>query len=311
MKKYYFFLTLVLTSIDSFSQTNVYYPFPENNAVWCDSVGLNQSVTDYCGVLSYSLSGDTLINGKTYHKLLKNVQSFYVHHFWCYPNYPNPFYSGYAGAIRQDTAQRKVYFLPPAAYSDSLLYDFSLNVGDTLKTYITYLCLYSPIVVTSTDSILIGSNYRKRWIINQLGCITNGEIIEGIGSTFGLLEYQVNMDAGGSRQAKLYCFSHNNQTFYPNYSNTSGCSLIESIQEQPGNDLISISPNPSNGRFVIEAHTSDKKNIDLYDMNGRHVYSNIISDKAHIDVTNLNEGIYILTIKTTNHFSNIKIVLVP
>jgi hypothetical protein len=223
MKKLLSSLFIVFCLLDyhsSVAQVNVYHPFPDSNAVWCDSVGLNQAHTFYCGILNYTLAGDTIVNGIIYHQLNKQEQSFLVNNSWCYPNMPNPFDKGYVGAIRQDVVHRKVYFLAPSSKVDSLLYDFSLNVGDTLRTYIAQVCL-SPVIVTSIDSVLIGSNYRKRWTINESGCMTMGEIIEGIGSTFGLLyimvSYGSNAEGAGEAVSNLYCFSQNNQSLYPNY----------------------------------------------------------------------------------------------
>jgi hypothetical protein len=311
MKKILFILSFTLTSMCSFSQTNLYCPFPENNVIWCDSFGFDGNPTSACGVSSITITGDTIIDSAIYHKLFKS--EFYYQsgvNYHCSTNNPLVFWSGYKGAIRQDTIQRKVFYREPNSTTDSLLYDFSLNVGDTIKSYIKILCPDSPTVVTSIDSVLIGTHYRKRWTVNQYFCISNAQIIEGIGSASGLLEPFINTGVGGQTTYKLYCFSQNNQTLYPYYSLTSGCSLITSIQEQTSNDLISISPNPSSGQFTIETNSTDKKNIDLFNINGKHVFSDIISEKAIIDMTNLNEGIYILVIKTTTYISYRKIVLV-
>ena len=72
---------------------------------------------------------------------------------------------------------------------------------------------------------------------------------------------------------------------------------------------INIYPNPTSDQFYIDANTTAKLNIDLYDVNGRHVFSKNVSDKSNIDVTNLDEGIYTLTIKTGDQVLNKKLVI--
>jgi len=71
----------------------------------------------------------------------------------------------------------------------------------------------------------------------------------------------------------------------------------------------SIYPNPTSDQFFIEATSTDKLNVDLYDANGRHVFSANVSDKSNINVTTLNEGIYSLTIKTAGRIINKKLVI--
>ena len=270
-----------------------------------------QSQTTFCGIYSYSITGDTTVNGNIYHKITQSGRSFQVgaNHF-CNIASPNTFYSAYAGSIRQDSIQRKVYFLPPASMADSLLYDFTLNIGDTLKTYITQVCPFSPIVVTNIDSVLIGTQYRKRWIVNESACISNGEIIEGIGSTFGPFEWMTNLGEDGEPTGKLYCFSQNNQTLYPYYSASSGCNQVTGIVNHTQSENIFISPNPTSNQFLIETNTTDKLNIGLYDINGRGMFSADVLDKSTINVTGLNEGVYTLIIRTSDRMLNKKLVII-
>jgi len=99
---------------------------------------------------SYTFSGDTLINNLTYHKLTTPFAKPYVGG------------SGYRGAIRQDIVAKKVFFIPLREISEKVLYDFTLQVGDTVKVK----PYYSPRdTVQSIDSVLVGNTFRKRWQI--------------------------------------------------------------------------------------------------------------------------------------------------
>ncbi len=69
-------------------------------------------------------------------------------------------------------------------------------------------------------------------------------------------------------------------------------------------------PNPTSDQFFVEANTTDKLTVDLYDVNGRHVFSTSVSDKSNINIATLNEGIYTMAIKTVDRVTNKKLVIV-
>ena len=73
---------------------------------------------------------------------------------------------------------------------------------------------------------------------------------------------------------------------------------------------INIFPNPTNNQFFIDANTTDKLTVDLYDVNGTHVFSESVSDKSNINVTTLSEGVYTMTIKSVDSVTNKKLVIV-
>ncbi|MGZ3864355.1 MAG: T9SS type A sorting domain-containing protein [Bacteroidia bacterium] len=72
---------------------------------------------------------------------------------------------------------------------------------------------------------------------------------------------------------------------------------------------VSIFPNPSDGLFFIEANTSDKLIIDIYDVNGRHVLNKTIIGTSAINGYNLSNGVYTVTIKSTQGSFNKKLII--
>jgi hypothetical protein len=76
------------------------------------------------------------------------------------------------------------------------------------------------------------------------------------------------------------------------------------------NGKINIYPNPTSDQFYIETNTTDKLNVDLYDVNGRHVFSANVNNKSNISVATLDNGVYTLTIKTADRVINKKIAIV-
>jgi len=297
MKKLILFVNLNLIVFLSFSQTNIYYPFPEGNVVW------NYNYIHFCfgghanEFYSIIIDGDTIISDSTYKKLhIPFVLSLTTG--TCTSVSP-----GYKGAFRQDTLNRKVYFVSPSSNTELLLYDFNLQIGDTIiRPY-----GYAVDVVIDIDSVLVGSNYRKRWKINQG---YNIYIIEGIGSTYGLIANSPGAYVDHPDYF-LTCFSENNMILYPNQNNN--CEIITGVETDKEKDFgVSIFPNPSAGTATLLINDSniEVKLINIRSLLGQLLYSKHLNEaKALIDISNLNNGIYILEIITCEKTIIKKIIL--
>ena len=284
MKKLFFFLLILWANI-IIAQTTIYHPFPDSNAQWNIYFSVYGWPGTYEEFYSIKMSGDTLINSLPYHKLFtpyiqtsgksKNIQIS----------------TGYNGAIRQDTLNRKVYIIPPFEFAEQLLYDFTMHVGDTVQGYIETFG-YPKDVVISIDSVLIGNNYRKKWNINLSYQIS---LIEGVGSTYGLIETSPGQGADFP-DISISCFRQNDVTIYPD--TLTNCELITSINPiAVNNDLINVYPNPSNGSFHIELDQSiNVKKVQVADLIGNIIFQVEKNIPATLFVENLPNGIYILSI---------------
>ncbi|MBK8487628.1 MAG: T9SS type A sorting domain-containing protein [Bacteroidetes bacterium] len=187
-----------------------------------------------------------------------------------------------------------------------LLYDFDLEVGDTLPlSYINYGGNY----VTGIDSILIGDNYRKRFSISGEYIDNYAYIIEGIGSTYGLLE---GLQEPFEYWPLLVCFTSDSMTTYfepPFIASAADCGLLP-VQnvDISFNNSVNIFPNPSNGMFSIDiSGLLNTKSLLLYIYNqlGEEVYKNQfdISELLYPVNTNLSTGIYFIYL-VADDFSN-------
>jgi hypothetical protein len=296
MKKY-LLLILCFRLIPALAQTSVYHSFPSADASW------NFSKTWYCWTdpspminVSYSctFAGDTVIAAQTYHKIhipfLQSVISS------CSSGTSS--FSVYKGAIREDSTLKKVFFVPPYLGSEQLLYDFNLNVGDTVRGYLeTYA---SPVdIVQSIDSVLVGSNYRKRWHINNY---YNISIIEGIGSTYGLVEPSPGAMTD-AQECSLSCFKQDGQALYPSGS---PCELITSVMDpQKYTSSISVFPNPFNDELTINLSAGiDIVEIEITDLTGNVVLKDAVNEMTDYKVKGLSSGTYflILTDKMNRKF---------
>jgi hypothetical protein len=285
MKKLLTILLFILT-ISASGQTSVYHPFPDSSANW------NFDHIFYCqwgnAHIDYSLSitVDTLINGQTYHKLFMPRCEYNP----AYDCYPSDTISGYKGAIRQDTASKKVFIVPPFTISEQLLYDFNMLVGDTVKGY---LAGYFPNTVESIDSVLVGNNYRKRWFVDHGNYI---HIIEGIGSEYGLIRELPGNVLNNFNSLYLNCFVQNNKTLFPD--TLSNCEIIYTVKSfDKTSDKIKVYPNPFNNSFTVDIDQS----INVYEFYLTDLLGNIIlrqqtNQQKRINIQNIKSGAYILTV---------------
>ena len=176
---------LMLSHMNGASQ-GTYIPFPDSNATWTTGIYLGP---DFQYLYTHYLEPekeDTVIGGMTYN-VLKG-------------------YSGEApgemcGGLRDD-GNGRVYYYNPSSDQEFLLYDFTLDVGDTATVYVgsywgvgTALCdpdaewvWLQVMEVVEVDTVVIQNKSRKRqYMISGGGYFMQQYWIEGIGGEGGLL----------------------------------------------------------------------------------------------------------------------------
>ena len=300
-------LLVLVLGIQSNAQTNVYHPFPDTNAVWNTSYRFKDNLEcDAHRSRSYIQKGDTTINNIHYNKLYLNEQA------WIQPiiqlgcslyTYPGTITSGiFKGGLRNDVPNKKVYYYDPSQKKECLLYNFALKVNDTIWNCGNGIGGYQYVVVTSIDSILIGSKYHKKF--NHSGSLTQKpSIVEGVGSLTGLLEPRSFFEDGG----ELDCFSVLNQPLYY-YNSASNCGVV-GVSEPLSLNSFEIYPNPSKGTFTIESSAKISL-IEVLNMLGEKIFS--VSSNHKQETINLSphpDGIYFLKLKTEQGSISKKIII--
>jgi len=291
MKKLLLIL-FVIASIakQSHAQVNVYHPFPGSNSFWNEqSYSLNWNHT--CATQDYYtlfINGDTIIGAKSYHKIYKNGYTVYS----CQNPPTTPIYTYYNTyyrfAIRQDSLQKKVFLYDATSNKDTLLYDFNLNVGDTLHILNSN---YGIHYVTSIDSVLVGAKYHKEFLLE-----TSLALIEGVGCTCGLNTLiGIFPDGGGT----LNCFNHNSETYPANAS----CSLTIDVNETIVQKIqIQVSPNPFSSSTTLQSYKPfTNATFILYNAFGQEVRSMVISHSPFvIERSDLPSGLYFIRLVQDN-----------
>jgi hypothetical protein len=279
-----------------------YFPLPETNTFWISSFW---DIPDYCpcagtcSIDQYSITGDTLINEVVYHKL-DYTGIYYGDN--CEENYFN---DGYQGAFRNDIGNKKVWFVPSGDLNESLLYEFDLEIGDTLSPGILNPIEFGDFWVEDIDTIEVGDSYRKMFLIRSGFNIYGGpfEIIEGIGgqSLVSPMESWFNFEAG----YLLYCVNINDSIFYPYGAN---CEQIVGTESILKNVTFEIYPNPSKDILFID--NASGSHVQLFSITGLLISeSEIKTDYFELKLKDVPEGMYFLRFKKDLEIQAKKIIV--
>lgn len=248
---------------------------------------------DFCGLpqpnaqFQYTFNGDTTINNLTYKKVETSGLS-------------TCFFMGLKGFLRNDTAVKKVYYMPIDSTTEGLLYDFNLVIGDTVPNYFGYIG-QQPFIVDSIDTIILGGTIRKRiHYIPDIPSIADSYIIEGLGSLTGIIS---PLSIPKSSYV-LICFSDSNVTIFPDSSTS--CQLINKIENYKNAEIFKLQINE--GILKVTINTNVKiQTLKIFDTKYSLVKTSTISQ---IDVSDLN-GLFIIEVALENNqiFHNRAIIL--
>jgi hypothetical protein len=278
-------LALITFFICFLAKTNGqnYIPFPTVNTTW-------ETVTQFTdpGNPCYSYefaktNGDTIINGQQY-TIINRL------------NFLTTFIRENNGLVYCKYQNNDMYDT-----TEFLLYNFNLQVGDTMQMAMTgYELMFTTGHVDYIDSILIGTTSHKKIGISGWHHI---DFIEGVGSLQGLLYPEISLV---DWMSDLTCFSRNDTIF----SLTGGgatyngnCWQFVDIREPKINKII-VSPNPTNDFLRIIGPTITK--AELFTMNGQKILETTLQN---INLMDYERGIYLLKVYSADRsVENFKIV---
>ena len=203
-------------------------------------------------------SGDTLIEDVRYMKIMGTVND----------SYPI-FYT----LLREEDG--KVWKRYSIAHSETLLYDFTASVGDTLRIG----DFAEEMVLDSISMVQIGGvDRRKFWFGLEYDGLGNPRAketwVEGIGSDFGLLwsGYYGVYDGWHC----LLCFHQYGELVWQNPEYNTCTYPYDAVEENKDSE-ISIYPNPGNDMLNI-CTTLQNAHVEIYDLSGKLIYSQKITD---------------------------------
>lgn len=299
-------LSVMFFHFNSFGQS--YTPMHlELGTCWYDVTIAGSSSFSQFMYRSSSIIDDTLIQGHRYYTAKIevtsniNVSGTDIHY------------------LRNDTMNKKVYSW--INNKDSLIYDFSLGLGDTI-TYVTGIGYRSLVVDTIGILNVYGVN-RSFYGHKQLAWdgLPIKLYIEGIGESRGFLRYNtipyvdtVNPNGNVPVATQNVNCAYNKQPLYGSASFANSCWPVSNIYlEKKGTDLI-IYPNPSPGILYLQNEIFSKENssYNLYNIHGQKVKSGVFRKGAirqQIEVDHLVSGLYSIEVRASQNLWVGKIII--
>lgn len=292
MKRFLILSILIYFQLISYSQDTVKC---WNISVYDDDFSpehMNPTWTYY----GLKTGGDTLISEISYKKLYISHDSLFRETF------------GIVG-IREDS---KRIYLSKSRYSleEVLLYDFSLDTGDSITVYRligieNYSIHPAKAIVDSISTIIIDGDIRKQLFI-EYQCVGYPEYIEkdiwveGIGSLdFGLLNESCRCLTGCYTSSFLTCYSENSTTIWRNPLFNS-CYIDSSATLNIEPEIIlenAISITVINKR--IQIHSEDPiSSLRVINMQGQTIFiqNDILVNLYEFDLQDQENGLYVIIV---------------
>lgn len=274
MKKLFTLMTLAFAFT---LNAQTYVPFPASNAMWTQREGNGDTTPSY---FCYGLTTeDTTLNIVSYHKLFKSSDTIFNA-------------SECIGGLRED-AQKRVFFYDFGTGQERLVYDFSVQPGDTIV-------LAGPEgIVDHIDSVNINGNYRRRINFKMLNGSTwsAGAWIDGIGNSSlgGLLGSPMAQPTCDCADNTI-CFRQNNNWLYHNplYS-AMGCldGVLDVAKVKTNNLAISLYPNPVNATSTLHIDGAVKGSIRIYSITGVLLHTYPLGSDISISRDGYPSGMYL------------------
>ncbi|MGB1295175.1 MAG: T9SS type A sorting domain-containing protein [Flavobacteriales bacterium] len=287
------------------------FSWPDSNVSWKKSGQLNgypgsgNNEDIHFEIYTYA-AGDTIVDSVEYVIYVNKKFSRRYHY-----GTSNPINQGHISSnqILLREAQKKVFYYDMDSLTERMLYDFSLDVGDSIAVFDGNSDSYRYKKIEEVDSILIGNQWRKRQRINAPdGYCYHDHIyfIEGIGSHIGVKYDEITAGLSGC-SVQLNCFTHNDTTFVIDgsggYNTIDGSCLIQNISThelvEPQLDLFFDQSNQTlhyNSTQYNPVHF-----IYVFDVWGRMALRfNNLDHSNEINLKALPTGVYLLQVNFKN-----------
>lgn len=304
-----FLLILPLLAILSPTEAQYFAMFGDQSTGWYEYNDLQELGGK--STFTYYTVGDSVVNGETYHV---------VHYDWITEQ--DTLRDSKFGLYREDVANKKIYSLNSSSslQPESLVYDFSKNVGDTVKLGVNAVLVVDSItqVIHLCDEDI--ATERNVFYLHDTKNENSGTIIwvEGIGNIVSFSLFDLSIDCVNKKEF-LVCKMKDEAIEY-HYNKVTGFEECPFEIPASNNNLpeiqdIKIFPNPSRGNIFISGNLSELHNADytIFNMNGQALQRGKLSGVStnEIQTEDLSNGVYFIEIfnRTQQVLSNRKFIL--
>ncbi len=239
------------------------------------------------------------MNGKTYHKLTSFNPNYLLHP------------KGIIGGLREDNG--KVY-IKYTNSDESLLYDFTLNVGDTVHSIAHFSSSMNPLIITKIETIqLLNGENRKLFKFDNLS------YIEGIGCKDGLFGPIVDLcTCCPYNTSTLACYKSATEELYKDsYWCTNGnCfgALLYLDVPLVNQDKVNVTFSPNPATDFVKVEFADKSSVctslELMDFSGKRIRILPNPDMSGItlDLSTYRSGIYFVVVQYEGRSESHKLI---
>ena len=233
------------------------------------------------------MCGDTTINTIKYNK-------FYQINY----DFDGAYYNSFYRACTRVDGQ-KVWVIANGTNDEILLYDFGVEVGDTLHLQFADIGLELNYYTESIEQINVGGTLRKMIRFETSYGIPDFWI-EGIGSIMGPLDRGFFLvDA----QPSLTCYLKDGDVVYKTAAEQeceSGltCAIVSSSEEAPEVNVFKIFPNPADAGIWVESDVQSAIQVDIFTADGRLISKTEYPDgrMTRVHTGALAPGIYLFRV---------------
>lgn len=282
-----------------YGSSQSYHPLIQPNKYWTNmqyDAQVNSICTYVSGVQVHFL-GDTIIQGVTYQKMTGcSMISLCQCPFYCGPYIADT--SGNCNSItsssifmREDTIGKKVFILDyNFSSSEQLLYDFSLNTGDTLISQYPF----GAANIITIDSVGI-SNLQNGEVRNIFYLSTGTFYIESIGGRNGLMSALVSFTGPGEL---LGCVKLNGVLLYDGGI----CYTPVGIESHLNNSFVQVVfDNEFRNLKIILSNNELKGTLSILNIEGKPLSLNKLNEQvSYISLSNISSGIYLYKFECSN-----------
>jgi hypothetical protein len=301
--KHQYLYSIQIVSILMFCELGLnaqeYHPSPTKNTVWTELFYPGGGGFDRLFHNFALKDNDTIILGKHYQKLYHSFDTIFTENKIC-------------GALREE--DKRIYYYsidslinlrtplstPIPVDTEIILYDFNLQVGDTITEDQFRLRHADALVVAKIDSIPIGTELRKRYTFGSLdGYLINTEQwVEGVGCLRGLLS-DVGFVPTNDWNSWLICFIQDEEALYHD-NGFVGCyhTNPNAVQLLKNETRIRIVPNPVYSTIRIELDKPEYQKLIILSQSGRKLIEYDLKDRQFlvIDRGELSSGLYLISV---------------
>jgi hypothetical protein len=277
------------------AQVNTYF---DNNPVWkVEAQWMYEMGCLETHTYNYFIQGDTLIDTIVYKKVM--LQGYYLDD-WIGFGWPPAscmdygWYAPYLSFFIRSEGKKVYYREDLPGWSDSLMFDYDLEVGDTLP--VTGPNPIPEVTVDSIDSVSTPNGFLKIFYLSDN--VQIDYIMEGVGSERGLIE---SLDWWLSASSSIVCYSLNDTVYHPTSGGPSCMMYMDAENYEMQNWR--VYPNPVHNEFIIQLTYEVKEGTLLFmDTHGRTIktISNLNGTHFVLNRENLQPGIYLVELRTAN-----------